>query len=72
MHTFTLEQDNLDLLLEGLRYLEMNHPSKKEFTKLLNHIYLQCNQTLLFSPTAPKDTLVGGQKREYILKPDAI
>ena len=73
MHPFSIDNNQLQTLLEGLRYLEIHHPTdKKEFRNLLDTIYQQYYQTLLFSPTAPKDTLVGGQKREYILKPDAI
>ena len=67
MHNFQLGNNQLQTLLEGLRYLEMNHPTdKREFRNLLNTIYTQCNQTLLFGPTAPKDTGVGGQKSQYI------
>lgn len=48
MNTFNLGQEYIDLLLEGLRYLEINHPSKHDFSKLLDTIYTQCNQTDLF------------------------
>lgn len=48
-----LTEDQMDLLLMGLRYLELSHPSdnpdyKPEFKGLLNDLAIQLNQTKLF------------------------
>lgn len=43
--------NDVDLLLMGLRYLELHHPEKTyraEFRELLNDVYAQLNQTSMF------------------------
>lgn len=62
-HKLSFTQEELDLLLMGLRYLEINHMGedvdakrtpetrmvyRAEFKKLLNEVYSQVSQTTLF------------------------
>lgn len=49
-YTIQLVEDEIDLLSAGLRFLEVNHPFKKEFRKLLNNIILQISQITLQFP----------------------
>ena len=60
-YTIELDEEELGILLMGLRYLELNHPIKptkgsgnhqvnyrKQFSNLWNNIYLQVRQGHLF------------------------
>jgi len=54
-HTITLTEDQISLLIMGLRYLELNHPYppaledyKPAFRKMLNEIVSQIMQVSMF------------------------